>query len=227
VRAFRVQVLVASLLLVLGTLTGLALTRDDPDRFYAFVPAGLAQGRNPAASTEELRAALYDERTAAERLGAFAMYLFTHNAQIGMLCFALGVAAGVPVALLLFYNGVMLGALAAVYSERGLAGEFWAWVLPHGVTELLAVAVCGAGGFVLADSFLFPGRAGRWHNLAQRGREAGVLVAGALLMFLLAGLIEGVFRQSVHDVHARTAVAAGTVVAWVLYFAAGSRRAGT
>ena len=87
-------------------------------------------------------------------------------------------------------------------SERGLALEFWAWVLPHGVTELLAVVLCGAAGLRRRGAAL-PGPPHAARQPGRRGREAGVVVLGAVLMLLLAGLIEGIFRQTVHDVDLR------------------------
>jgi uncharacterized membrane protein SpoIIM required for sporulation len=135
-----------------------------------------------------------------------------------MLCAALGFAAGVPVILLLFSNGLLLGAFAALYQSRGLGLEFWAWILPHGVTELLAVALCGAAGLSVGESLLFPGRHTRLANLGRRGREAGVVVLGAVVMLLLAGLVEGVFRQAVHSVPLRASVAVLSALLWLAYF---------
>ena len=219
VRALRKHLALSAALLLLGTVTGLGLTATDPNRFYALVDEDYAAGRTPASTTEELRQALYDDKHPADLLGAFAMYLFTHNARIGMLCAALGFAAGVPVMLLLFTNGLLLGAFAALYQERGLGIEFWAWILPHGVTELLAVVLCGAAGLAVGESLLFPGRHTRLVNLGRRGREAGVVVLGAVLMLLLAGLVEGIFRQTVHDVFLRLSVAILSAVFWAVYFA--------
>ena len=224
VQAAARPVALSALVLLLGTATGFVLTRQDPGRFYAFVSDDVAEGRGPSTSTQELREILYDDKDAADLLAAFAMYLFTHNAQVGMFCFATGFAAGVPTLLLLFGNGVMLGAFGALYHDRGLGLEFWAWILPHGVTELLAVVLCGAAGLVLADALLFPGRHSRLTNLALRGREAGLIVMGAVLMFLVAGLIEGIFRQAVHDVSVRLAVALGSALAWLLYFGVPRRK---
>jgi uncharacterized membrane protein SpoIIM required for sporulation len=218
VRRLRRQLALSAALLVLGTLTGLGLTATDPHRFYALVAEDYAQGRTPAATTEELRQALYDDTHPADVLGAFAMYLFTHNAKVSMMCAAFGFAAGVPVMLLLFTNGLLLGAFAALYQGRGLGLEFWAWLLPHGVTELLAVVLCGAAGLAVGESLLFPGRHTRLANLGQRGREAGVVVLGSVLMLLVAGLIEGIFRQTVHHVVVRLSVALLTSLFWTLYF---------
>jgi uncharacterized membrane protein SpoIIM required for sporulation len=225
VRRLRRHLALSAALLGLGALTGLGLTATDPNRFYALVDEDYAQGRTPASTTDELRQVLYDDKHPADMLGAFAMYLFTHNARIGMLCAALGFAAGVPVMLLLFTNGLLLGAFAALYQERGLGVEFWAWILPHGVTELLAVVLCGAAGLAVGESLLFPGRHTRLVNLGQRGREAGVVVLGAVLMLLLAGVVEGVFRQTVHSVPLRLSVALLSALWWIVYFARVGRRA--
>jgi uncharacterized membrane protein SpoIIM required for sporulation len=226
VRLFRRQVALAALVMALGAACGLALTRRDTNRFYALVPESTAEGRGPSSTTEELRAVLYHERDAADLLTAFAMFLFTHNASVGMLCFACGFAAGIPTLLLLFMNGLILGAFAALYHDRSLGLEFWGWVLPHGVTELLAVVLCGAAGLVIADALLFPGRHSRLQNLALRGREAGVVVAGAIVMFLVAGLVEGIFRQAVHSLTLRLLVALVTGAGWTIYFSsAGKERA--
>ena len=97
--------------------------------------------------------------------------------------------------------------------------EFWAWVSPHGVTELLAVVLCAAAGLAIAQSLVFPGHQTRLRNLARRGREVGVLILGAVLMFLVAGLIEGFFRQLVHAVPVRWTLAAATAAFWVWYAA--------
>jgi len=181
---------------VMGVLVGYRMTLADPERYSSFV-GGMAQGRTPASSPRELREVLYGG--GGGPLSVLASYLFTHNAKIGMLCFAVGFLAGVPVIYLLFSNGLALGAMAALYQSRGLGGEFWAWVLPHGVTELSAVCLCGAAGMAIGTALVFPGRHTRLRNLALRGREVAVLALGAVVMFLVAGLIEGFFRQLVQD----------------------------
>ncbi len=192
------------------------MTLADPESYYSIVGVAEAQGRNPASSTKELREILYSGGKGP--LSFFATYLFTHNSRVGMLCFAVGFAAGVPVIYLLFTNGLTLGAMAALYQTRGLGAEFWAWVMPHGVTELSAICLCGAAGMVIGSALVFPGRHTRMRNLALRGREVALLAVGAVTMFLVAGLIEGIFRQTVHDVAIRWALAATTLVFWTWYF---------
>jgi len=223
VRRHFLFVLAAYALLGLGVLAGHRMVLADPESYYSLVDEAMAQGRNPAASDKELREILYSGEKGP--LGLFATFLFTHNAKIGMVCFAVGFVAGVPVIYLLFLNGLELGALAALYQTRGLGAEFWAWVLPHGITELSAVALCGAAGMAIGAALVFPGRHTRLRNLALQGREVALLALGAVAMFLMAGLIEGIFRQVVHDVAVRWSLATLTLVFWAWYFLAVGRRA--
>ena len=224
VRAFWGFLALSIACLAAGVLCGGLLTITDLDRYYSLVPESQAQGRTPDADTESLRASLYSEKeTGVDRLHLFATFLFTHNAKIGILCFALGFAAGIPVVFLLFENGLTLGAMAALYQARGLGLDFWAWVLPHGITELLAVCLCGAAGLVSGSALVFPGRHARLENLAMRGRQIILIVVGAVGLFFLAALIEGFFRQAVHGLVPRLLLAAATLLLWILYFGFGGR----
>lgn len=208
---------VAIALLAAGVACGWVLTARNPDLFFSFVPDAYSQGRSPLSTRDELLEVL---RGGGEGSGLsiFASALFTHNAQVGFLCFALGFAAGVPVALLLFYNGILLGAFAAIHQRVDLGLEFWAWILPHGVTELLAVCLCGAAGLTLGHSLMFPGIYTRVENLALAGRRAAAVVLGSVALFLYAGLLEGYFRQLVTADAPRLLMAVLTAVGWIWYF---------
>jgi len=218
VRQMRWALLLSVALLALGTLCGYVLTMDDPDRYYTFVDEAMAQGRGPTTPPEELAAILTDDGGGtAAMLTQFATFLFTHNAKIGLLCFALGFAAGIPVMLILFINGLTLGAMWAIYAAHDLGFAFFAWVMPHGVTELLAVAVCAAAGLSVGYGLVFPGRHSRLHNLAARGRAAAAVTVGAVVMFFIAALIEGFFRQLVQSTDVRLAVVVVTALLWFVY----------
>ncbi len=219
VRATRWHVLTAAVVPFLGMVTGFILTLNNEDWFYTFVSAEFAQGRSPTSSTEELRAVLYESGGGgAETLYTFATFLFTHNAEIGMLSFALGFALGVPVILLMFYNGLIIGALAALYASRGLSTELWAWLGIHGTTELIALVLCGGAGLVLGSSLAFPGRYSRLDSLARNGRMASQIVVGAVALFFVAGLLEGLGRQLITDMTERYLIAIGALIWWALYF---------
>jgi len=217
-RRIRWAFFLALITLSLGVLAGYVMTDADPARYFTFVGEELAGDRTPDSSYEDLARVLYTVEDSEATLTHFATFLFTHNTRIGLLCFALGFLAGVPVLLLLFANGAMLGAMWSIYAAKGLGYDFFAWVMPHGVTELLAVLVCAAAGLSMGHGLVFPGRFRRLDNLAIRGRHAGALAVGAVMLFFIAAIIEGFFRQLVTDVDTRTLVIALTTIGWAAYF---------
>ncbi len=223
VRSLRWHTLVAVLLTGLGTAVAWRELARDPARFSDFVPPGYAQGRGPDASDADLRQILQAKETPRSALIHFSSFLFTHNATIGLVSLGLGFAAGVPTAYLVLTNGLILGAFGWLYGSRGLGREFWAWTLPHGVTEIWALLLCAAAGLRLGQALVFPGRVARLASLRRAGDTAGVVALGAVAMFGVAGLIEGVFRQTVGDAAIRWMVAGGTFAFWSLYFSLAGR----
>jgi len=147
---------------LIGVFAGYLLVMHDSGWFSSFVEPGMSSGRDFSASTEYLRSTLYD-RPEGGGLAAFATFLFNHNSQISILCFALGFAFGVPTLMLLVYNGVSLGAFLALFSSRGLGEELGGWLIIHGSTEIFACILAGAAGFRIGWSVVFPGEETRLH----------------------------------------------------------------
>lgn len=211
--------------LVLGTLTAFFMTLNDPLKFHVFVDAQLAGERGPDATKESLNDVLYsDDESNESQLAFFAAFLFRNNASVGLLAFALGGLAGIPVFLLIFNNGLMLGAMAAIYHRQGLSADLWGWLLIHGVTELLAIVLCGAAGLGIARGMLFPGQKKRIDAMKFEGKNAGVIALGSILLFILAGILEGFFRQIVQDMVLRYTIAGLSAVFWLWYFLFCGRR---
>src|SRR5262249_5615640 len=220
VRAVRWHFVVALVALLAGVVAGFWLTMIDEAWFTALMPASLADGRAPSSTRESL---LDDEIFApwpgvARRFVAMANVLFQHNTMVGILTFSLGVAAGVPTILLLVYQGLSFGAFLALHYNRGLLLDVIGWVSIHGVTEFGAILLCGAAGLAVADRILFPGRYGRVESLALNGRVAAQVAIGAVLLFFVAGILEGGFRPLVASTPLRLAIGGATGAAWIFYF---------
>ncbi|MEM9068392.1 MAG: stage II sporulation protein M [Myxococcota bacterium] len=225
VRALRVELALSTGLVALGVVVAMALMNVDSGWYDAFVDPALASGRDPHASTETLRGALYGNQDAGEGLAFFASFLFVHNAGIGLMCFAVGFAGGIPTAILLFTNGLMLGAFLQLYADRGLLFELCGWLLPHGIPEIGAVILCGAAGLHLGRSMLVPGRKSVRASLAAAGRRGSTVVIGSVVLFGVAGLVEGIFRQAVTDDLARYGMALFNLAWFVLWLAVAGRGA--
>lgn len=211
------ETIVASGLMLLGIFAGYFLVTADATWFYSFVPSELAQGRDPTATAETLRRALYNGDD-SDPLGTFATYLFTHNSQVALFCFALGFAFAVPTAMLLIYNGMMLGAFIAIYVQHGLGLALGGWLIIHGSTELFAIILAGAAGFRIGLAVAFPGAENRLDAATTAGRTAGTAMAGVVLMLLIAGLLEGIGRQTIQIDWQRYAVGLTVLAGWLTYY---------
>ena len=208
----------------LGSLAGYLLYFENPDWFYVFMPGDLGGGRGPHASTDYLRSVIYDDDPDTNGLGAFAAYLFSNNTRIAIFAFGLGALVCVPAALLLFYNGLILGVFYALHVERGLGADLGGWLSIHGVTELAAIGIAGGAGLRLGAAVLFPGHRTRSASLAHAGRDATKLALIAALMLVAAALIEGFARQLVQDMSARYIIGWGIGALWLAWFALAGRR---
>lgn len=216
VQALWRETLFALFLMVAGALASYLLVRSDPSWFYAIIPDALAQGRDPSASAQALSKTIYAREESM--LATFATALFTHNAQIAIFSFALGVAFAVPTALLIMYNGLMLGAFFAVFAGKGLGMGFAGWVMIHGTTELFAITLAGAAGFRIGMAIVFPGRYARRDAMVMAGRSAATVMAGTVVMLAIAGLLEGIGRQTVLGDGMRYTIGLAMLAGWLVYF---------
>ncbi len=210
------ETLVSFALIFAGVLTGYLLVINDPAWYDVIMPESMAQGRDFRADPSTLRNMLYDGGDGW--LGLFATFLFTHNSQVSVLCFALGFAFAVPTALLLVHNGTTLGAILALYADRGLGLEMAGWLMIHGTTEFFAIILAGASGIRIGWSVVFPGDETRLDAAARAGRTAAVVMGGVVVMLLLAGLLEGFGRQLITDDLARYAIGLFALAGWLTYF---------
>ena len=216
VRALWRETLACSVLMIGAALVAYFLIRSDPSWFYAIIPEGLAQGRDPAASAGELRSTLYDKEDSM--LLVFATFLFTHNSQIAIFAFALGFAFAVPTVLLILYNGLMLGAFFAIFAAKGLAPNLAAWLMIHGTTELLAIAIAGAAGMRIGLAIAFPGRESRMEAAVRAGRISATAIVGVVIMLGVAGILEGIGRQTITDDGTRMLIGIAALTIWIFYF---------
>ena len=214
------HILIAFLALLIGAAVGFLLVSSDESWYDALVPDDLSGGRGPTVTADQLRTGeLFAPWPGfKDAFVVFANYLFRRNSIVAILSFGLGFLAGIPTLLLMAYQGLVVGALAAIHFKRGLLVDFLGWISIHGVTEIGAITLCGAAGLVVAEKILFPGRYSRLESLAIHGKQAAMIVGGAVGMLFIAGLIEGGLRQLIDITSGRFLFAAVTAVLWLAYF---------
>ncbi|MEI7733579.1 MAG: stage II sporulation protein M, partial [Verrucomicrobiota bacterium] len=176
-----------------GCCFGGLVTVLDPDSRYATMPFGHDQLRPRERVAQEEKAKT--DRYAGQR-GGFSSYLMTHNTQVSIFTLALGMTYGVGTILMLFYNGIALGAISLDYILDGQSLFLCGWILPHGSIELPAILIAGQAGLVLAGALI--GR-GRREALPTRVRliagDLTTLIGGVATLLIWAGFVEGFLSQ--------------------------------
>ena len=219
VRGMWKETLVSFLLLAAGIAAGFLLVQADTHWYGAIMDQGMAQDRGPESSVKMLRDVIYSkEQNEGGMLSIFATYLFTHNTQVSIWCFALGFAFGVPTAFLIVQNGAMAGALVEVYAAKGLGWNMVGWLMIHGTTELFAIILAGAAGFRIGLAAAFPGELSRLSAASKAGKSAATVMIGVMIMLLFAGILEGFARQLITNDIARYAIGLTMLLLWLSYF---------
>jgi len=185
-RYFALSVLITTLGCAMG---GLAV-RYDPASLDVLLPADYL--RDPGKRVQAEEKGENRHRASAQTEAAFSAQLIRHNIEVALLAAALGVTFGIGTALLLFENGVLLGAVAVRYTQQGFGLFVAAWLLPHGVFEIPSILIAGQAGFYLARLLL---RRREDRDVRKSMREWLVLIAGLSLMLTWAGIMEAFFSQ--------------------------------
>ena len=197
VRAEWRLVALSTLVLTAGTLFGLFATLGRPPVADIFLPAEHLE-EAPAERVARLEKAEREGHrsiVSADQHAAFTVFLFNNNIRVGILGFALGLTFGVGTLIVLFYNGAMLGSLAALYFLDGQGTFFIAWVGPHGSIELPCVIFASTAGLMLAQRQLRRGH-GTFRQQVREARPTLVdLLVGASTLLVIAGCVEGGFSQ--------------------------------
>jgi uncharacterized membrane protein SpoIIM required for sporulation len=184
---------VAAAALLLGALFGFVAVIAHPSSAEDLIPEDFytqsPKERVNEIETKEERIATIDDAA------LFGAQLYTHNIRVSFLAFSLSALSLVLGVWILFFNGSLLGAVAATYMMDGVSTFFFAWVGPHGALELPSIVFAGAAGLVAGRALFFPGNLSRGASLRRAFPRVWRMMVGVMLFLVVAGLIEGSFSQ--------------------------------
>ena len=171
---------------------GLALALD-PEAKPALMPYSHLM-QDPARRVAEEESATEDRL--AGRKTSFSAFLMTHNTRVSILTMALGVTWGLGTVIMLFYNGVILGAVAVDYVSAGQFKFLLGWLLPHGAVEIPAILIAGQAGLVLARALIGWGkRTSLRTRLREVSQDLVTLIFGVGVLLIWAGIVEAFLSQ--------------------------------
>lgn len=180
-------------LTLFGTLFGAGMLYIDHDAKETLLPFSHLQGKPSERVAEEEQ---NKGRQLEGRKAGFAGFLMTHNIRVSLFTLALGMTYGIGTVVMLFYNGVILGAVSMDYIMDGQVRFLIGWLLPHGSIEIPSVIIAGQAGFILAGALI-----GSRKRMSLRDRLTAVredlvtLIGGFSMLLVWAGIIEAFFSQ--------------------------------
>lgn len=178
---------------LLGCAFGWFVMRQDPQSkavlmpfSQLMVPPAERVAREESATTDRLKGGK----------ATFSAELMSNNIRVTLTAMAAGITWGVGTLIVLFSNGVGVGAVAEDYIAGGQATFLAGWLLPHGSTEIPAILLGGQAGFILAGALI---GWGSHRSRAERFRlvsgDLFAIVAGAAALLVWAGIVEAFVSQ--------------------------------
>jgi uncharacterized membrane protein SpoIIM required for sporulation len=152
-----------------------------------------------------------------------AGFYIQHNTSIGLRCFASGILFGLGSLYELFNNAIIFGSLFGHMATRPEGVNFYTFVTAHSAFELTAIVVSGAAGMRLGWGLVDTQGQSRLSSLRREAVNALPAVGAAVVLFVLAALVEGYVSASSLPYWAKASVAGASALLIIAYLTLGGR----
>jgi uncharacterized membrane protein SpoIIM required for sporulation len=150
-------------------------------------------------------------------------FYIQHNTSIGLQCFAWGILFGLGSLYQLFTNALIFGTLFGHMTTRPHGVNFFEFVTAHSAFELTAIIVASAAGMRLGWGLIDTQGQSRISSLRREASNALPGVGVAVVLFVLAALVEGYVSASSLPYSAKACVAILGGASIIAYLALGGR----
>jgi len=142
-----------------------------------------------------------------------------NNIWVSFLALLMGLLTPVGTAVIIFRNGIMLGAFLAFFNQHALTNTASLTIAIHGVPEIFAIIVAGGAGIVLGKGLVYPGIISRMESFQIAAKNAIKIVAGLIPVFIYAAILEGfVTRNTQFSDFAKFLIISFSIIAITFYF---------
>ncbi len=113
-----------------------------------------------------------------------------NNIRVSFINFILGIFTVFGTGYVMLKNGVMVGTFITFFADYELLSEAMLVIFIHGALELSAITISGAAGFVLGNSFVFPGTLKRSTSFKKGTKDGIKMLLSLVPVFIVAGALE-------------------------------------
>ena len=184
-------VAVAAAITIVAAILAYLLIQVDPRWSTALMSEDFSDAVEDFAASDKPAGEYFADIAAALGGANLSTLLLTHNIQVALQAFAVGVSLGLLTIYVLVVNGLMLGAFLGIGALHGRLLDLVAVVIPHGAIEIPAIFIAAGAGLMIGHALVSPGDMLRRDALRIAALKAVKLAVGTVPVFIVAALVEG------------------------------------
>ena len=122
----------------------------------------------------------------------FSMFVWIgfNNISVAFKAFIGGFTLGLFTVMIMWGNGMMLGAFQYMFFSKGLGIKSVLVIWIHGTLEISAIVIAATAGFILASGILFPGTYSRMVSFKRHAKDAAKILISLIPVFIVAAFFE-------------------------------------
>jgi len=113
-----------------------------------------------------------------------------NNISVSFKAFIGGFTLGLFTMMIMWGNGLMLGAFQYMFYAKGLGIKSVLVIWIHGTLEISAIVIATTAGFILASGILFPGTYSRKISFKRGAKDAAKVLISLIPVFIVAAFFE-------------------------------------
>ncbi len=184
--SYRLKELTASIFIFFLFCVIGAVSQNNDDSFARFILGDNYVNMTLDNINKEDPLAVYKSHT---QLDMFFAITF-NNIRVSFINFIFGIFTVFGTGYIMLKNGIMVGAFITFFADYNLLSEAMLVIFIHGALELSAITISGAAGFVLGNSFIFPGTLKRTTSFKLGVKDGIKMLFSLIPVFIVAGFLE-------------------------------------
>lgn len=122
----------------------------------------------------------------------FSMFVWIgfNNISVAFRAFIGGFTLGLFTIMIMWSNGLMLGAFQYMFFSKGLGMKSVLVIWIHGTLEISAIVIAATAGFILASGILFPGTYSRKVSFKRGAKDAAKVLLSLVPIFIVAAFLK-------------------------------------
>lgn len=122
-----------------------------------------------------------------------------NNIKVAFKACIFGILFGIGTIIILFYNGIMIGAFEYMFFAKGLGAKSLMVIWIHGTLEIWSIVIAGAAGIIIGSSIMFPGTFSRMQSFKKGVKDAVKILLSLIPFFIAAAFLESYVTYQMSD----------------------------